>query len=184
MTEWLNIYHINPTTEIAIPVHIESCEYVGIQKVSFCWNFHNISSYFGNNTFKLFSADILRTIPDGTYSVDTFNKAILSNVIGGFYYKIQVADSGDHYDIVWYPTAADRTAGTNGVVQITQGNLPSLPMANTEIFYGTIWCDWIKIRCALFEIHSSDYVVQQTQAPSELSKRDTVEIIPLSVDPM
>lgn len=116
----------------------------------------NVKAAFGNHQYKLFPADITRTLPDGTYSLLSFNW-VLYNAIGGFYYKIEESSNGSHFDVVWYSSISDRNVGVNGTVMIAQNNLASLPLLNSEIFYGTVFTNRIKMRCSLFEIHSSDY---------------------------
>lgn len=146
MTERLNIYHVSETTQLNVFSHIDrdSQKYCGLQWISFCYNFHNVRGVFGNNTLKLFIGDIIRTIPDGTYSLTLFNK-YLYNVISGFYYKIEVSLTGNHYDIVRYASINDRNNGINGTIMVNENDLSSLPILNSEIWYGTIFNERIKI---------------------------------------
>lgn len=92
------------------------------------------------------------------YSLAQFNK-YLYNAISGLYYRIEVSLTGDCYNIVQYNSVNDRNLGINGTVTITQNDLSGLPLLNSEIYYGTIFNERIKIWCTLFEIHSSDYTV-------------------------
>ena len=112
MTDRINIVCDSPSTLISLPQDVRKMANVSPQFLSMCLNMSNISAQLGNNTMKLTQAGSTITIPDGCYSLYTFNRYLQTFDAVNTFYKIQPSLTGTNFDMCVYTTAANRSNDT------------------------------------------------------------------------
>lgn len=177
MTDRINIQCAQTETLITLPQHIRKMAYACPQFITFNLNFKNIFSGFGNTLLSINPLNPPVQIPEGCYSLITLNKFLESFDAPNFFPKIVPNISGTNFDVCVYASASNRTADIGRTVLISEGALSSLPLLNTEIFYGTIFFDYMYIECDLFHTHQNP----PNNSRVMLTKR---EFIPISIEPM
>lgn len=95
--------------------YFEGYHLIGIHSVSLHFSFLNISAANGNNVF-YYTPVLSIVIPDGTYSLNSFNKYI-SSVGATAQYKVVPSLDGTHLDVVFYALATDKQQDINRVPQ-------------------------------------------------------------------
>lgn len=86
--------------------YFEGYHLIGIHSVSLHFSFQNITAQNGNNIF-YYTPLLFIIIPDGCYSLNTFNK-YLSSIPATVQYKVVPSLDGTHMDVVYYPLATDK----------------------------------------------------------------------------
>lgn len=151
-------------------------EHVFCQVFSFCFNFPNARSAWGNNVIYLSPTQTI-TLSDGLYTLTSMNNWVLAAALPDTkYYSIMPALDGTSMIIVQYNTFSDKTNNVGGTIM----NVSTLSLANWEIATGIWFIDRLKIRTEIFESHSNDPNYAQTNtlyAANEI-------IIPVTVEPM
>lgn len=170
------VYFNESTTQVALHPHFMALEHVFCQIFSFCFNFPNVRSAWGNNVIYLSPTQTI-TLPDGLYTLTSMNNRVLSTALPDTkFYSILASLNGLSYEIVQYNNFSDKTNNLGGTVM----NVSALSLGNQEIATGIWFLDRIKIRTEVFESHSNDPIYAQTNtlyAANEI-------IIPITVEPM
>lgn len=174
MTDRINIICNQESTTVTMPQDVRKMGAVSPQFLSLCLNMSNITSFHGNTQFKLTNIGATQTVPEGCYSLTTFNKYLESFDAPNLFYKLQKSTDGTHYDMCVYSTSTNRLNDVGRVVTIT--SLTSLPLLNSELYYGTVWHDYIYIECDLFHTHQNNNTNRAV-----LTRR---ELVPITVEPM
>lgn len=143
---------------------------VGLHSVSIHFTFKNISSSIGNNLFYYTPTNFI-IIPDGAYSLTSFNK-YLQSVSGLGLSKVVASYDGTHADAVLYPNSTDKNADTNRIVQ----NVQNSSLLNKQIYKGTVWCERIKMYSELFNMG--------TNTEGNKLEIEKFVLIPIQCEPM
>lgn len=161
--------HAGIRSRCNIKGYFEGYHLIGIHSVSLYFSFKNISQSKGNNIF-YYTPLLFITIPDGSYSLASFNKYI-SSVPATTQYKVVPSYDGSHLDVVYYALATDKQQDINRVVQAVQ----SLSTLNDKIYRGTAFCERIKLHSDLFNIG--------TNSSFQNTEKQSFVIIPIECEP-
>ena len=166
--------HFGETSEANLGNKYSGLHLINLHSISLYNTFINIGSYLNNNQFYYNSLLAPITIPDGCYSLISFNKYLASSVTTELY-RVVLSYDGTHYDVCSYLTVADRTNDVKRTVQTVY----LLSKLNSEIYDGLVWCDQIKMYCNL--ISNGDNVFNQEQSSNVQSNNYVV--VPIQVQP-
>ena len=92
-------------------------KHLKIVNISFCMNYKNIQTSFGNTRLYLKNdGSVFVDLVAGLYDIPDINDRVLSPAISGRFYKIITAVNGLSWSIYSYATANDRTNNTSGTL--------------------------------------------------------------------
>lgn len=170
--EQLDFYlleHSGESSRANIRGFFEGYHMVAIHSISLHFTFKNISAKNSTNIFYFSPADFL-TIPDGSYSLKTFNK-YLSTVPATALYRVMPSLSGLGLDVVKYANATNLAQDVGRDVQ----NVSTLGVLNSKINRCVAFCERIKIFSDLFNVG--------TRSQSGNTEKKQFVVVPIECEP-
>lgn len=123
-------------SQVNIASLYEGLHLINIHSIYFYNNFKNISASLQNNVF-YYEPALNITVPDGNYSVNSFNKYLLSTAAS--LYRVVNSYDGLSYQVAKYASVNDRANDVNRIIQ----NVNTSSTLNREIASGIVWCERI-----------------------------------------
>lgn len=107
--------HSGDKSQVDLQKYYEGLHLINIHSVNFYNNFINISAKLGNTLFYYTTIDFI-TIPEGSYSLQTFNKYLSSLTVinqSAINTQIRANYNGIGFSVCNYSNTSDRNADVN-----------------------------------------------------------------------